>query len=556
MNKITVTVKPPREENYIAVLAGQTAELVVSDDTLSGYRISPGWTAWPAALRIIPIPEEVTTLDQRALAQWEGLKHVQFRHGTYQMSAGVFANCTDLETVVLGEGTWKIPLETFRGCANLRSVRLPDSVRRIRMDAFRDCSSLRSIQLPEGLEAIEDSAFMGCGALEEICLPDSVTELGEDAFSGCTALKKVRLSPALESIGSCAFLNCVSLEEIEIPPRLRKLPMGVFAGCKNLKKVVLPPDLKDIDAYAFYNCGCQDASAAAPRLPMGLLNRFAGPVPGAMLAAMGYHRFDIDRSYRIFPTANPGVFEVRSQYETPKGFLNDRYLMDEDLEPIPGEKPEIGFPEGRQPPRTVRNIVIVGGEETGKTTLANALLGKDEFPQADEYIALPTTRADSRMLTRYDQVTDTPGYSLLWNTIHEDTLDAVSGADTLIVLLSEELAEEELDIPSADPEWEERRSEEADLLRKLLAHTKSRDIYFVIPYNTKDWPGGQVPLSQGLRLARERFSGFTSHGTDGFFCIDPMKALVAELELNQEALEESGILPLKARLIPEGGQNE
>ena len=36
MNKITVTVKPPRAENYIAVLAGQTAELVVSDDTLSG----------------------------------------------------------------------------------------------------------------------------------------------------------------------------------------------------------------------------------------------------------------------------------------------------------------------------------------------------------------------------------------------------------------------------------------------------------------------------------------------------------------------------------------
>lgn len=196
----------------------------------------------------------------------------------------------------------------------------------------------------------------------------------------------------------------------------------------------------------------------------------------------------------------------------------------------------------------IRHVVVIGGSETGKTTLVNALLGWDILPQSYEGIVVHTDRCETCRLTESVYLTDTPGYDLLWKTIPEETVKAVSRADTVIVMLSEELAEEEFDIPSLDPDWEARRGAEAVLLSRLLEAGKTRDIYFVIPYDTTDWPEDAVPLTQALRLARKRFAAMSCHGEDAFFCIDPMLALIGAIEDDQKELTDSGILPLKARL--------
>ena len=196
-----------------------------------------------------------------------------------------------------------------------------------------------------------------------------------------------------------------------------------------------------------------------------------------------------------------------------------------------------------------RNLVIIGDEQIGKTTLANALLGWDIFPQTNDGWYMPTKGSVSRMLTDSLRLTDTPGYDLLWNAVPDDTVKAVSRADVLIVMLSETLEEEEIDIPSVDPDWEKHRGAEQALLEKLLANGKTRRIYFVIPFYTEDWPEGKVPLSQGLRLAKKRFASMSDLGEDGFFCVDPMLALIGAIEDDREALEKSGILPLKSALL-------
>ena len=81
-----------------------------------------------------------------------------------------------------------------------------------------------------------------------------------------------------------------------------------------------------------------------------------------------------------------------------------------------------------------------------------------------------------------------------------------------------------------------------------LAKAKTRDIYFVLPFYSEDGPLDQEELDRDLRRAKERFAHLTDHGEKGFFCIDPMMALVAAIEDDQEALAQSGILPLKAAL--------
>ena len=229
-----------------------------------------------------------------------------------------------------------------------------------------------------------------------------------------------------------------------------------------------------------------------------------------------------------------------------------------------------------------KEIVIIGEEEIGKTTLANALLGWDIFPQSNDEEYIATTAKQSRLLTQDRWITDTPGYNLFWSSIPADTAMAVSQADTVVVLLSEPLAEaydpftddpdwdnaeeeEELPaddsdgetvedvlaIPAVDFDWEEDREKEKVLLEKLL-EGKTRDIYFVIPYDSAEWGDEQIPLEQTLCNARERFAYLTDHSAEGFFCIDPMKALIGAIEADDEAIAQSGLLSLKAALLGEG----
>ena len=207
----------------------------------------------------------------------------------------------------------------------------------------------------------------------------------------------------------------------------------------------------------------------------------------------------------------------------------------------------------------VKELVIVGEEEIGKTTLANALLGWDVFPQSTWDLYIPTEEPARQMLTDSIQLTDTPGYDLLWYQVPEAVKEAVSRADTVIMMFSGFGAEEDFGIENTEPEvaeeirrWVEKQAKEEKLLKGLLEKAKTRDIYFVLPFYSEDGPLDQEELDRDLQRAKERFASFSDHGEKGFFCVDPMMALIAAIEDDQEALAQSGILPLKAALLGTG----
>ena len=204
----------------------------------------------------------------------------------------------------------------------------------------------------------------------------------------------------------------------------------------------------------------------------------------------------------------------------------------------------------------VKELVIVGEEEIGKTTLANALLGWDVFPQSTWDLYIPTEEPASQMLTDGIRLTDTPGYDLLWYQVPEAVKEEVSGADTVIMMFKGFGEPSDVDTETVGKEdaeeihrWLKGLVKEEKLLKGLLAKAKTRDIYFVIPFYSEDGPLDQEELDQDLRRAKERFAHLSDHGEDGFFCIDPMMALVAAIEDDQNALIKSGVLPLKAALL-------
>ena len=204
----------------------------------------------------------------------------------------------------------------------------------------------------------------------------------------------------------------------------------------------------------------------------------------------------------------------------------------------------------------VKELVIVGEEEIGKTTLANALLGWDIFPQTNDGWYARTEENASQMLTDSIRLTDTPGYDLLWYNVPESVNEAVSRADTIIMMFKGFYAEEDVDLEFTDLEeldeyrkWVEGLAKEEKLLKELLAKAKTRDIYFVLPFYSEDDPVEQEELDRDLARAKERFASISDHGEEAFFCVDPMMALIAAIEDDNTALEASGILPLKAALL-------
>lgn len=202
----------------------------------------------------------------------------------------------------------------------------------------------------------------------------------------------------------------------------------------------------------------------------------------------------------------------------------------------------------------VKELVIVGEAEIGKTTLANALLGWDILPQSTWDLYIPTKEPAVRMLTERIRLTDTPGYDFLWYQVPECVTEAVSGADTIIMMFTGFADEKDAD--NAGPEETEefnrlpaKLAREEKLQKDLLAKAKTRDIYFVLPFYTEDGPPDREELDKDMQLAKEKFASLSDHGEEGFFCIDPMMALVAAIEDDHEALAKSGILPLKAALM-------
>ena len=178
----------------------------------------------------------------------------------------------------------------------------------------------------------------------------------------------------------------------------------------------------------------------------------------------------------------------------------------------------------------MKNIVVVGAREMGKTTLVNALLGWDILPQSYAGIRCRTTHCEKNRLAGDIWITDTPGFCLYQKTIPEETVRAVSAADTVVAVVGGDDAEPEL-------------------MGRLLKGKK--DVCFVIPYSTADWPGCELSLMDVLHYDACQCEECYHTDWEQIFCVDPLMALVAAIENDATAQKDSGILPLKERLLGE-----
>lgn len=164
-----------------------------------------------------------------------------------------------------GEPISTIRANAFEGNDHLAYIVIPSSVEIIGERAFADCENLNMVILFSGLKEIGAEAFSGCSQLASFTLPDSLETIGARAFAGCENLYYFLdlTGPALREIGTGAFddtlwfqnrtENLITIcsgnmllkyqgneETPSIPWTIMGIAEDAFAGNDNVRNLVIP----------------------------------------------------------------------------------------------------------------------------------------------------------------------------------------------------------------------------------------------------------------------------------------------------------------------------
>lgn len=203
-----------------------------------------------------------------------------------------FAQCNNMELVILPENLRSIQAGCFSNCYNLFDINIPDTVTSIGMNAFKGCASLSSISIPEATTSIGEAAFASCSSLHSItvapnnpryvfnkeyaCLIDTnnlmllhgtgagsrpggipvdgtVQSLGEYCFAS-SGITNVWIPTSITTIPSNAFSRCEQLTSVTLPSTLKTLSATCFAWCYSLSEITLPEGLLNIGTFVFNSC--------------------------------------------------------------------------------------------------------------------------------------------------------------------------------------------------------------------------------------------------------------------------------------------------------------
>ena len=236
-------------------------------------------------LKEIIIPEGVKIMGQYTFKGCQSLKKASlpstltdsFTYDectfTSQYNSGSnFADCTNLEEVILPEGLTLLYSYMFSGATSIKHITLPSTLKVIN-SAFNGCSGLLELELPSGLTQL--GSMYGCSSLKSLVIPESVTEVG--SFGRCTQLESITLPSGLAG-WLPNFNDCSNLKSITIPDNVIGIDRRNFEGCNSLRtinisasskleeireeafqrssiaEIYLPESVKKLGRYAFAYC--------------------------------------------------------------------------------------------------------------------------------------------------------------------------------------------------------------------------------------------------------------------------------------------------------------
>lgn len=163
-------------------------------------------------------------------------------------------SCCKLKIILIPNSVTTIGDNAFYRCSGLTSLTLSNSVTTVGDNAFNQCRNLTSLTLSNSLTTIGNFAFEDCRGLTSLTLPNSVTTIGDHAFDGCSGLTSLSFPNSVATIGDYAFYYCIGLTSLTLPASLTTLGKSAFARCSALNSLTFSDNLTIIGESAFYGC--------------------------------------------------------------------------------------------------------------------------------------------------------------------------------------------------------------------------------------------------------------------------------------------------------------
>ena len=296
---------------------------------------------------------------------------------TYKNASAQFANCEDLQQVILPAKLEALGSLVFYNCPKLTTVvydgyagsgnALPktttellsrafegsgitnlslEGVSKVAPYAFYGTQSIKSVTFAADskLETIEKYTFANATALETLLLPDSVTSIGVNAFSHCESLTALAMPANVVKVGDYAFeytglkyldvSNVTSfgksvfrysenLETVTLNAKLSKIASGMFFGCTGLNKLDIPSTVVVFESDSFVSTALTTLDIPANVVSIGV-NAFSG--------MDSLQSFNVDPSNPAYYTEDDCLYTAQNVLlGVPAGkvFINDTFVVPE-----------------------------------------------------------------------------------------------------------------------------------------------------------------------------------------------------------------------------------
>lgn len=127
------------------------------------------------------VPDSIINIFPHAFHDCKKLTTVILPYTTKTIGSSAFYGCSLLENINITDLT-SIDDDAFSECISLKSVNIRTSY--AGRNLFADCTNIESVVVEEGVRSINAGAFRGCASLKVVNLPSTLTYIGFDVFLG------------------------------------------------------------------------------------------------------------------------------------------------------------------------------------------------------------------------------------------------------------------------------------------------------------------------------------------------------------------------------------
>lgn len=259
----------------------------------------------PNSLEVVV--EESTEIPALAFANCKIITKVIFKDTNLKVINGyAFAQCENLQEIVLGDGITTIDEYAFSGCTGLTALNVPNTVTTLGDYAFADCENIEKINIPDSLELLGVGVFRNWAKLKEFTIshdhpkysiieettadgktcqvlcsknkdtlilympsnnvtsytvPSSIRTIDSYAFSGAK-LRTIVIGETVTELGDGLFYNCKQLTSVTLPKNTTEIKYSMFENCTRLKEIINTENIEKISGRAFLQC------AVLPEVPL------------------------------------------------------------------------------------------------------------------------------------------------------------------------------------------------------------------------------------------------------------------------------------------------